>query len=469
MPLINFSGLASGIDSEALIEATSEASRTTRVAPHEKKIAELTEESDALSEVKTFLSSLKDLSSEFTTLNGGAIAKSATSSDETVLTAVASDTAQLGTYELTASQLAKNAVLSFGERTDSTENTIVGPGESGTILITLGQGDSEQTLTAVVDEDTTWSQLAAELNEQSPDMSATMVNVGTAESPSYALVLTSAKVGETEGSLGAIVAGDLSTYLDTGNISLDQATNAEFSLSGVSGTIERASNTISDIIPGVTFNLESVSASPVTINVANDGAASEAGVKAFIDKYNEFVTFLAEGNLVVRQENGENVTNIFGPLSGTRVDDGALTALRNAMTNSNFEDGEQIKIFAEMGITTERDGTLAFDSSTFQEALSDEPDSVNQILQNFGDTVAGTNGTIDQYIRFNGLIDLSLQSNERTVTDLNQRIGRAEEQIAQNEQLMRARFARLESTIGRMQSQQQALTSALSGLGGQTG
>jgi len=466
MPLINFSGLASGIDSEALIEATTDAARATRVRPHERKISELTEESDALKEVKTFLSDLKNLANEFTTLKGGAIAKSATSSDESVLTAVASDTAQLGTYELTVSQLAKNAVMSFSERPTNLEAKLLGPGESGTIEITVGTGASEEIITVDVDEDTTWSQVAAQINEQTTKASASMVNVGTTEAPSYALVITSSSVGESSGALDFELTGDVAGAINQAEINLDQATNATFSLSGVTGVIERSSNTVSDIIPGVTFNLESVSASPVKINVANDGAATEARAKAFVDKFNEFVVYLNENNLIIREERGDNVTNIFGPLASTRLDDGALTALRNAMNSSSFEGGNEIKIFAEMGITTERDGTLAFNAATFQEALSKEPNSINQIFKKFGDTVALTNGTIDQYIRFNGLIDLSVQGNERQIKDLNERIGRAEEGISRNEEMMRARFARLESTIGRMQSQQQALTSALAGLGG---
>ena len=55
MPLINFSGLASGIDSESLIEATVEARRSTRVEPKEKEVTELEGANTALQELTTLL------------------------------------------------------------------------------------------------------------------------------------------------------------------------------------------------------------------------------------------------------------------------------------------------------------------------------------------------------------------------------------------------------------------------------
>jgi flagellar hook-associated protein 2 len=88
------------------------------------------------------------------------------------------------------------------------------------------------------------------------------------------------------------------------------------------------------------------------------------------------------------------------------------------------------------------------------------------VLQRFADAVAATGGTIDVYTRFNGLFDITTNSNKTLITSLNQQIADAEAQITRNEEQMRARFARLESQMSRMQQQQSSLTSALAGLGG---
>ena len=121
-------------------------------------------------------------------------------------------------------------------------------------------------------------------------------------------------------------------------------------------------------------------------------------------------------------------------------------------------------ILADMGITTERDGTLKFDSTKLQEAISKEPSSVGALLNSLADTTATTGGTIDQYTRFNGLLGVTIDANKTTITDLNQRIADAEKQIAQQAENMKARYARLESLMSKLQSQQSSLTSALAGL-----
>ena len=89
MSTITFSGLASGIDSESLIKATSEASRVAKVTPKEEKVTQMESENSTLEELKTMLNDLKDIVDGFSSLNGGAVAKSASSSDETVVAATA--------------------------------------------------------------------------------------------------------------------------------------------------------------------------------------------------------------------------------------------------------------------------------------------------------------------------------------------------------------------------------------------
>ena len=96
MPTINFSGIASGIDSEALIDATSEATRQQRVTPLEENVEELTDTNDALTEIKTKLTSFKTLLGDFTTINGGPILKQASSTNEAIVSATASNGANNG-------------------------------------------------------------------------------------------------------------------------------------------------------------------------------------------------------------------------------------------------------------------------------------------------------------------------------------------------------------------------------------
>lgn len=476
MPLINFAGIASGIDSNALIQATSNAARQTRVKPYENRVSQLEETNSAFTQLKTNLGSLQSLILPFTSLNGGVVAKQANSSNETIITARAANSATNGTYGLTVNALAKNATFSFNETTgniysspDSVINSAINngaPAANRTVSITTGLAGEAQTVNVVLTNTTTLSQFVESYNSQATKSVATIVNVGTATSPSYIFTVNSLNEGTSKGTISnPVIGSELAAGVGAFQaFSRNQASDASINVSGIASPIIRTSNKISDVIPGVTFDLHTTGG-PIDISVVDDVSTTTAKVQDFIDEYNKIVKFLAENNKITREEDGKDLENIFSPLAKTRTDDNALSALRSAIVASTHTTGSTVRIFADLGITTERDGTLKFDTDKFATALQTEPNSVNQVLKNFGDDVALTGGVINQYIRFNGLLDVTVNGNKSQIDDLNDRIAEAEAQILRQEDTLRQRFARLEGLMGRMQSQQSALTSALAGLG----
>jgi flagellar hook-associated protein 2 len=169
--------------------------------------------------------------------------------------------------------------------------------------------------------------------------------------------------------------------------------------------------------------------------------------------------YVQENDLVSVGSAGEEA--VFGPLAGTSLDDSLLTALRSAISGSSTSGG-LLNTLADLGVTTERDGTLKFDTSKFKEAVAKDPESVRSITRNLGETLAGIDGTIAQYTRFNGLIDIAEQSNQSLIDSYNTKIADLEKALAQQEQLLTAQYARLESVIGKMNSQQSSLASLIS-------
>lgn len=474
MPLINFSGLASGIDSNALISATSEATRATRVKPQQEKVTELEETNTSFDELKTKLTSIKTQLGNFTSLNGGGVSKTATSSRESVLTASAANGAVTGSYSVTVNALAKNAVLSFNTTYPSASGAIQSSltgGESTadrTITVNIGTGSNLETVNVVVTNSTySISDFVTAFNNASSKAEAALVNVGTATTPAYKVVITSNNEGTEKGQILLSFSG--STAITNWNTAVtdyivDQASNASLDIAGI-GTITRSTNTINDVLTGVTLSLVSASATASTIKITEDAATTKSKIQEFVDGYNELVTYIKERDTITRDETGSDVKSIFGPLAGTSIDENLLTTIRDQIASTLFTGGTNVRILAELGITTQRDGTIEFRTADFDSVISSEPSSVGSVLQKFADTLASTGGTIDQFIRFNGTIDLAVNGNKTRIGDLNDRIAEAERQILKTEENMRGRFARLESLIGRLQNQQSALTSALSGLG----
>lgn len=470
MSVINFSGLASGIDSSALIKAQSDASRKQRVDPLETKVTELEETNAKLEELRSKLSDFQSKAKTFTTLSGGGLAKTASSSNENSLSATPSNAAANGIYSVTVSQKAKNAVLSFNDRFTSASAPIKPTMNDGaaavdrTVTFTIGSGATATTVSLEMTSTTTPMELVNNFNTSTTKATAALVNVGTAASPSYAFVVTSGKEGITDGQLAVSVGSEVTGGTPAlATNTLDAATNATLTVSGIAGTITRPSNTITDLIPGVTLELQGTGTS--TLTVKEDVSTTTTKVQEFVDAYNEIVKLIKENNTVERQEEGADVKNVFGPLASTRTDDNALQSIKTALSGAINPDGGEIRIFADLGVTSERDGTLKFDTKTFESAMAKEPSSVDKILKTFADTAANTGGTIDTLIRFNGLLDLSINSNKSQIEGHNARIADAEVFIAKQEETMRLRFARLESTVSKLQGQQSQLSSALAGLG----
>lgn len=474
MPTINFSGIASGIDTEALIEAILGAERTARIDPLDKKVLSADEETTKLKELKTLLTELKDIGTSFRSINGGAVSKLATSSDETVATATASNQAYNTSFSLSVTTIASNSTASFNNTFASIDAVINSGAAASTVDITVGVGGTPEVVSINVDNTTTVSDFIQDFNETSTRAIATAVNVGTSASPSYKIVITTLDEGTLVGDIATIT--DATSFFSSGS-TITHATDATFSVSGISGNITRYSNSVSDVIPGVTLQLLKGGAVSTTVSVNDDIDGTTTSVEEFVTKYNEIVAFIAENNLVAPAADNPNGLNVFGPLAKSRVDDNVLASLRSAISGANYSGGSQVKIMSDLGIVTQQDGTLRFDvttaqngsSNTFKNAMSTESASVTAVLADLGDLIGAlesAGGLVDPFTKFSGLIDTTVTSNDEEISDLNDRITTLETALAKKEESLRGQFSRLEALMGELQAKQSALTSALASLPG---
>lgn len=203
---LSFSGLASGIDSQAIIDSTVASARLARVQPNQKKVGELEETNTALDSLETKLDALRTTLQTFTSLSGGGVSKTASSSRESVVSATATAAAANGSYDITVNQLAKNHTFSydfaFSSTTTPFQNTLGGGEAVGdrTITFTVGTGANQETVSVVVTNGTyTASQFVTDFNNAATKAEASLVNVGTESSPSYKIVINSIYEGTEKG------------------------------------------------------------------------------------------------------------------------------------------------------------------------------------------------------------------------------------------------------------------------------
>jgi len=222
------------------------------------------------------------------------------------------------------------------------------------------------------------------VNAANIGVTASIINDGSA-SP-YRLILTSSTTGLAN-SMKITVAGDaaLSNLLTedpaataTQNLSQTAAAqNANFTVNGVA--ISKTSNTVGDVVQGVTVNLAGSSASPVTLSVAPNVSSVSQAINGFVTAYNGAV------KAIQSQTSYDPTTKTAGTLQG----DISLSIIQSQMaallTSTVGGNPNGFSNLTQIGIGFQKDGTLAVDAAKLNNALNSNYQGVANLF-----TAAGT-------------------------------------------------------------------------------
>lgn len=463
MPAITFSGLASGIDADAVIKAITDAQRLQQI-PIQNRVDDNTKENTALTDLSSKLLGLSDTLKGFMTLQGGAVLKVASSSNASAVTATAGSNAISSSTAITVKSLATNGTVSFPDRIgDLDQPLFAGLAGPATITVTVGSGSTAETKEVTVDGKTTATGLMAKLNELVPGkLRASAVNVGSGNPPDYRLVISTLKSGAADGALSIGVPPEIAALGKLQNPIVTSAQDAVIEVEGV-GEIRRGSNQVSDLIPGVSLDLKQAGTGPIVIQVSNDSDATAKRMGDVIASMNELIKYVNENDRIQRVDDEKRgPQNVYGSLARSNVDEQVLDALKRALADANSGvDGSSVRIFADLGVTTQRDGTLAFDTTKFMESVSKDPQAAERLLNSFADRVSGATGVVHQFTRFQGTIDLAKTANDRENEQANDRLSRMEKFIEKQTETLRLTFANLEKRTAELQQGASSLISLL--------
>ncbi|MGE3171685.1 MAG: flagellar filament capping protein FliD [Planctomycetota bacterium] len=443
---INFGGLASGLDTQAIISAL--------MAVERRPIAALETKKTALNKQKTlfgdFKKLLEDLESKARTLRqtGDFLQMQAASSDEDILTVRASSAATPGTHSVVVERLASSQVnISNGRATKDSPDF-----GDGTMFLTIDGTVHGIDIGAGTGFDGTLEGIAQAINAQDLDVRADVVDTGTTGADRYKLVLRSSVVGAD---------GAFSLTLDSGNTELGAlldelatpdvaAQNALVHINGVS--VERSSNSIADLIPGVTLDLKSADlAKTVQITVSTDAEETSSKVNDFVEAYNKVVDFVSAQNQL--GEDGEARNPLFGDLTLRSI----RSSLRSIVGGSIATGNESISLLVQAGITSDREGKLTFNRSQFEEKLVEDERAVAALFSGSGIATRITD-QIDVYTgSTEGLIKTRQDGFDRLIKDAQRRIDQSEDRLERFQTSLEQRFANLESLLARLQGQGSAL------------
>ncbi|MED4852359.1 flagellar filament capping protein FliD [Caldifermentibacillus hisashii] len=269
---------------------------------------------------------------------------------------------------------------------------------------------------------------------------------------------------------------------DSGNYI--KAENATFTVNGLETS--RQSNTFS--INGVTFTLKKTTDTPVTINVNNDNDALFENIKNFVDKYNELVEKIEkklsepkykdylpltddekEELSETQQEKWENMAKS-GILRNDSILSGLITQMRTAIYSAVNQDDldSAMKSLSAIGITTTADFTTAkleINESKLKVAIEKDPNSIELLFNGTGAT-DGQKGVIQRlYDKVNATMDQLKEragnsysvNNQFTIgrqlDDLDDRIERFEDRLADLETRYYSQFTAMEQAIQKANSQ----------------
>ena len=452
MATITSSGIGSGLDINGIIDKLMAVERKPIDALEQRKSTVQTQIS-AFGQVKSALSTLQ---SAVKRLDDPSVryATTASVSEGAGFTASASAGASTGTYEIGVQQLAQ------AQRVATSATQPFTPG-AGRLTISAGGQSVEVDFSG----GGSLADLRNAINDQAGSLvSASIVDNGTAQQ----LVLTSRQTGtgqafSLEGTDGlAELTFDPDAPAPGSPVyQVQAAQDAKLTFNGLEVT--RSSNTIEDLIPGVTLSLQSAKPGQTsTLSVQRDDSALTQAMQEFVDAYN------AVNNTLYTLTYYDPESKTAGPLSGDSALRTIQSQLRNTLNSLGGSGG--LRSFTDLGLSFDDKGALSFDAATFAQALRDQPQAVNQMLVGT-DTQPGLASRLDTLLtadlQTGGLLETRVQGLNAKVSLIDQQKERLEAQLERIQQNYQRQFSAMDSIVGQytslgsyLQQQFEALTAS---------
>lgn len=447
--MVSFSGAGSGIDF---------ASITTQLVKLEKlPIAGLeTKKSGADHQIKlvsdfaTKLRGLETAAKELDTASKVRAVKATTSNEDRVKV-TATGSAQLGTFDIGVTALAR--AQTNQSRTFATNDA--GVASSGSIDITIPTGGDDEGIegggpkvtTIEWDSDETLTSIARKINDANGGVRASVLHDGT----NYRLLMSSDETG-TEHAFTVNDPGDLLGFGDSGN-ELTAGRDAQFTVAGV--PVTRSSNTLTDVIEGVTFELISETPAndpPTQVQISRDPDGLAKKVQTFIDAMNNVQSFVS-GQLSNKEADPNDSLRNDSMLQGFQRRFSALLSSAHGPDQTSL---------GRFGIKLARDGTLSLDRTKLDASITAEPDGLARLMAGSGGMVTSMAALTGDYTRSGDGVLASKQTAIRSrIKGWDGQIERIESKATSLQERLTRQFSATDSTIAILNSQSTYINSML--------
>ena len=462
MATISSAGLGSGLDVNAIIKQLMAIER----APKDQLAKAATATQTQISEVgkiTSAVSKLRDLSSKLAASTFWQQTK-ATSSNAAV-SVTSSSSAAVSSYTVNVTALAAAQSIVAGQ-TFASSSALVG---SGTLTLELGNWNAAQTaftprtpaasLNVAVTNTDTLTSLRDKINSASAGVTASILT----DASGARLVLGSKDTGVANGFAVTVTGGS------GGLVSLDYpptgvktatlnapAADARATINGLA--ITAPSNTINNVVDGVSMTLNTVTTGPVTVGVVSDTETIKKTLTDFAAAYSSLVSLIATDTKY------DAASKKAGPLQGDSAVVGVASRLRSLLGSTSTAATAFTRL-SDAGFEQQRDGSLTVNDTRLTNALANLPE-----LKALFSTTNLTDPTADGFgRRFRALAD-NLLNTDGTLTTrsdgLNEKLKRNQKAQDAFEQRLVQIQRRLEAQYGALDTKVSS-SNALSGYVGQ--
>lgn len=431
--IANNLGFGSGIDTAGLVADLAAASRTPKVQRFDALTRANQAKVSTLAQARSDLDNFADSLAELTA--GGTLRSQPVTSDDSAIAVTSNPGTLLGSYagEIMVSSLAKAQTIYSGYVGSATD-----PIGQGGMMLSVGGTNYAVTIGSTNDS---LSGLAAAINASGSGVRASVVN----DADRYRLVLKgesgAAKAFTLTADTGA--APGLSQFASAAMTIGQSASDAAFTVDGVAYT--RATNSFSDVVPGMTISLKKADPlARISITLTRPNEILKQTLGDFVSVFNTLKNDAQSARLA---NNGNPALRAFERQLGALIAQ-PLTGDTN------------IRSLSDVGISTNRDGTISLNSAKLAAALRDFPDAVEAIFNPPRDATRTETTDPGIAIALDALRDAAVGSNG-ALEQVRSYLQREADNIAKNRERMELREdayrARLEKQYAGMDARIGAL------------
>jgi len=434
---VNFSGITSGLDTKAIIDATIAAQRLpvnrleSRKSDWQAQISSLGKLASKLDALKTMAKDMREL--------GKVLAMQGTVSDDEIGNATVDGATTAGRYEIGITRLAraeKDRSVAFGSGLSQVKAGTLTIGTAGNdpVDVEIEEGDNLQD---VVDK----------INASDARVDASIVRDG---SKSY-LQIVAADSGHEVGGAAADAVTISEVYGGAGGteLGLTEVVTAQNALLTVDGLpVEHRQNRITDVLEGVTLELKKEGS--LSLDVASNATGTKEKIQGFVTLVNE-VLDMVKGE--TRTSDGSRKANSDPSLERL------TTELRRLVSDSVGGLTGKYGMPSQIGIKTTSAGKFELDTKVFDEVLSKDAHAVGRLFT-MADTGLGARieAALDKWTDpIDGVISNRKDSINLRITDADRQIGRLETRLSRLQSSLQLQFTRMEQALAQIQQQGSAL------------